>query len=89
MAANTENLTNVDDTFEDEAYDSSTSTRATSYATSIASYIRDGIEENGWKYPAYGKNMYGLPIDEREQDRNDLRHTKFCMIIGGHLHLAL
>jgi SAM-dependent methyltransferase len=88
MAANTEDLTNVDDSFEDEAYNSSTTTAVTSYETSIASYIRDGVEENGRKYPAYGKNMYGLPIDEREQERNDLQHDKFSMIIGGHLHLA-
>ena len=88
MAANTADLTNIDDSFEDEAYDSSTSTGATSYASSIATYIRDGIEENGRKHPAYGKNVYGLPIDESEQERNDLQHSKFCMIIGGHLHLA-
>jgi len=90
MAANTENLTNVDEyeSFKDEAYSSSTSTAATSYATSVSSYVRDGVEENGRKYPAYGRNMYGLPVDEREQERNDLQHVKFNLIIGGRLHLA-
>jgi SAM-dependent methyltransferase len=88
MAANNENLTdNIDDSFEDEAYESS-SQGATSYATSIASYIRNGIDENGRKYPSYGKNMYGLPIDEREQERNDLQHAKFSLIIGGRLYRA-
>ena len=85
MAANSENFTDFDELFEDEAYGSSA---ATSYETSIASYIHDGIEENGRKYPAYGKNMYGLPIDEREQERNDLQHAKFTLIIGKQLHLA-
>ena len=88
MAANNENLTNnVDDAFNDEAYDTA-SLGASSYATSISSYIRHGIDENGRKYPAYGQNMYGLPIDEREQDRNDLQHAKFTLIIGDHLHRA-
>lgn len=89
MAASTEELTNVDeyDSFEDEAYGSSASA-TTSYATSISSYIRDGVEENGRKYPAYGRNMYGLPIDEKEQERNNMQHSKFKLIIGGGLHLA-
>lgn len=88
MAASNENLVdNIDDSFEDEAYESS-SQGAASYATSISSYIRNGIDENGRKYPSYGKNMYGLPIDEREQERNDLQHAKFNLIIGGRLHRA-
>jgi hypothetical protein len=40
------------------------------YATTISSYIREGIEENGRKYASYGKYAYGLPVDEREQERN-------------------
>jgi 2-polyprenyl-3-methyl-5-hydroxy-6-metoxy-1,4-benzoquinol methylase len=73
------------DSFSDEGFAESINT---SYATSIASEIRRGIEENGRTYPAYGLNEYGLPIDEQEQDRNDLQHAKFMLILGDNLHLA-
>ena len=73
------------DSFSDEGFAESVNT---SYATSIASEIRRGIEENGRTYPSYGHNEYGLPIDEREQDRNDLQHAKFNLILGDKLHLA-
>jgi SAM-dependent methyltransferase len=89
MAANEENAVHIDvDTFEDEAYSSGSSTAGTSYVSSVASIIRNGVEENGRRYPAYGRNMYGLPVDEKEQERNDLQHAKFRLIIGGALHLA-
>lgn len=72
------------DFFSDEGFAESINT---SYATSIASEIRRGIEENGRTYPIYGQNEYGLPIDEQEQDRNDLQHAKFHLVLGD-LHLA-
>ncbi|ETN46187.1 uncharacterized protein HMPREF1541_00371 [Cyphellophora europaea CBS 101466] len=72
------------DSFPDEGFAES----ITEYATSIASDIRRGIEENGRTYPAFGRNEYGLPIDEQEQDRNDLQHCKFGLILGDRLHLA-
>lgn len=73
------------DDIHDEAYDESTTT---SYVTSIASSIRRGIEENGRTYPTFGKNMYALPVDDEEQDRNDLQHCKILLILDGKLHLA-
>ncbi|OAG45590.1 hypothetical protein AYO21_00226 [Fonsecaea monophora] len=90
MAAHNEDLIHVDETqsFEDETYASLVSDDASSYVTSIESHIRHGIEENGRQYPAYGRNMYGLPIDEREQERNNIQHVKFRLIIGGRLHRA-
>ncbi|KIW22856.1 uncharacterized protein PV07_11109 [Cladophialophora immunda] len=89
MAAHNEDLIHVDDfdSFEDETY-GSLSDDGSSYLTSISTHIRNGIEENGRKYPAYGRNMYGLPIDEREQERNNIQHVKFRKIIGGALHRA-
>lgn len=50
------------DNFLDEGFAESINT---DYATSIASEIRRGIEENGRTYPSFGKNEYGLPIDEQ------------------------
>ena len=63
-------------------------TPGTSYASSIATYIKEGIEENGRRYAAYGKGMYGMPIDEQEQARNDIQHAKFTTLLGGRFHLA-
>jgi SAM-dependent methyltransferase len=74
-----------DSELSDEGYASS---MTTNYVSSIASEIRKGIEENGRLYPAYGKNAYGLPIDENEQDRGDLQHCKFTLCLNGKFHLA-
>jgi hypothetical protein len=75
----------ADESFDDEGFAESVNT---SYVTSIASELRRGIGENGRTYPAYGKNAYGLPVDEEEQDRNDLQHCKFMLLLGDQLHLA-
>ncbi len=71
--------------FSDEGYSES---ETSSYLSSIASNVRRGVEENGRVYPTYGKNMYGMPMDEQELDRNDLQHSKFQLILDGRLHLA-
>jgi SAM-dependent methyltransferase len=55
---------------------------------SIASDIRNGFEEYGRRWAAYGKHLYGLPIDDEEQYRNDLQHHKFALMYGDRLHLA-
>jgi SAM-dependent methyltransferase len=75
----------ADDTIDDEGFAQSIST---SYATSIATAIRRGVEENGRTYPAYGKHLAALPIDESELERNDMQHCKFTLILDGRLHLA-
>ena len=74
-----------DEQLSDEGYASS---MTTSYVTSIASDIHKGIEENGRTYPAYGKNVYGLPVDDSEQDQGDLQHCKFTLCLNVKLHLA-
>ncbi|KAK7894192.1 hypothetical protein LTR67_005950 [Exophiala xenobiotica] len=76
----------ADDTFSDEAFDAQST--ATSYVTSIGSEIREGIEVYGRRYAAYGQHFYGLPIDEQEQERNDLQHCKILLLYEGRLHLA-
>ncbi|TGZ77539.1 UMTA methyltransferase family protein [Ascodesmis nigricans] len=56
---------------------------------SVASSIRDYVYENGRRYHRYGdEGKYILPNDETEQDRLDLIHHVFLMILGGELHLA-
>ena len=69
----------------DEGYAESTTT---SYLSSLASDIHRGVTENGRTYASYGRTVQGIPIDEPEQDRNDLQHAKFLLLLGGKLHLA-
>jgi SAM-dependent methyltransferase len=69
----------------DEGYAESTNT---SYLSSLASEVRAGVVEHGRTYASYGKTVQGMPIDEQEQDRNDLQHAKFMLLLGGRLHLA-
>lgn len=69
----------------DEGYAESTNT---SYLSSLASEVRQGVLENGRTYASFGKTLQGMPIDEKEQDRNDLQHAKFMLLLGGKLHLA-
>ncbi|KIW76247.1 hypothetical protein Z517_10993 [Fonsecaea pedrosoi CBS 271.37] len=72
--------------FIDEGYASTSAN--TSYVTSIATEIREGIEEYGRRWASYGRHFYGLPIDDEEQNRNDLQHYKFFLLYEGRLHLA-
>lgn len=54
--------------------------------TSIAFNIRKGVLENGRVYPNFGKNEFGLPMDEAELERNDIQHAKITRPLGS-LHL--
>jgi SAM-dependent methyltransferase len=85
MSVNNDNPIQADDDFKDEGFAASTNT---SYLTSLASSIRRGIEENGRIYANYGRNLYGLPVDDEEQDRNDLQHCKIALMLDGKLHAA-
>ena len=42
--------------------------------------------ENGRRYHAYREGKYLLPNDEAEQDRLDLHHHVFRLMLGGHLY---
>ncbi|KIW97418.1 uncharacterized protein Z519_02811 [Cladophialophora bantiana CBS 173.52] len=70
----------------DEGYESASTD--SSYMTSIASEICNGIEEYGRRWASYGRHFYGLPIDDEEQGRNDLQHYKFFLLYEGRLHLS-
>jgi SAM-dependent methyltransferase len=73
------------DNSSDEGYAASDTT---SYISSIATNIRKGIVENGRVYSNYGKNMYGMPMDDQELDRNDFQHYKWLLLLEGKLFLA-
>lgn len=61
---------------------------STSDYTSVASSIRGYKYEYGRRYHAYKEGKYVLPNDEAEQDRLDLHHHVFRLILGGRLYRA-
>ncbi|KAK6812889.1 hypothetical protein RU639_011377 [Aspergillus parasiticus] len=44
--------------------------------------------ENGRRYHAYREGEYTLPNDEEEQDRMDLLHHIYSLILDGEIHIA-
>jgi SAM-dependent methyltransferase len=56
--------------------------------TSIASSIRSYKYEYGRRYHAYQEGKYVLPNDEAEQDRLDLHHHIYRLMLGGRLYRA-
>jgi len=70
----------LDSTFGSE----SSSVRSTSVASSVYNYRY----ENGRRYHAYQDGRYLLPNDEAEQDRMDLYHHLYRLILGGALFRA-
>lgn len=67
----------------DSAYDG-TSSASTSLASSILNYEYS----NGRRYHGFRSGAYVLPNDEQEQDRLDLLHHIFTLILGGRLYDA-
>ncbi|KAJ9640970.1 hypothetical protein H2201_002206 [Coniosporium apollinis] len=53
--------------------------------TSVTSSIFNYTFENGHRYHAYRAGQYLLPNDESEQDRLDLQHHIFTLVLGGEL----
>ncbi|EAS34726.3 TAM domain methyltransferase [Coccidioides immitis RS] len=59
-----------------------------SSTASLTSSILGHKYENGRRYHAYREGSYVIPNDEREQDRLDLQHHIYNMILGGELYRA-
>ncbi|KAE8151265.1 S-adenosyl-L-methionine-dependent methyltransferase [Aspergillus avenaceus] len=80
---------------EDSSYDDSFSE---SYRTSITSSVLNykygssfplhSSIQNGRRYNAYREGEYALPNDEEEQDRMDLLHHIYNLILNGEIHTA-
>ncbi|ESZ91133.1 hypothetical protein SBOR_8497 [Sclerotinia borealis F-4128] len=70
----------VDSSWEEDSVSSST--------TSLNSSIMNYTYENGRRYHAYQSGSYLLPNDEAEQQRLDLKHHVFKLILGGKLFCA-
>ena len=57
-------------------------------SASITSSVREYVYDNQRRYHAYREGRYLLPNDEIEQDRLDLHHHVFLLMLGGRLHRA-
>lgn len=55
---------------------------------SVASSIYDYQYENGRRYHNYRQGKYVLPCDEVEQDRLDMTHHTWLLMLGGDLFRA-
>jgi len=56
-----------------------------SETTSLRSSIKNYVYENGRRYHAYRPGEYVLPNDEAEQDRLELTHHIYKLLLGGRL----
>lgn len=56
--------------------------------TSITSSVYDYVYENGRRYHRFREGAYFMPNDQAEQDRLDMLHHIFTMILGGRLFRA-
>lgn len=54
----------------------------------MTSSVLDYRYENGRRYHAYREGQYVIPNDEREQDRLDLHHHIYTMLLDGELYRA-
>ncbi|KAG4423086.1 hypothetical protein IFR04_003723 [Cadophora malorum] len=80
--------TDTSDSNTDRDDDSALGTSVVNSTVSIRSSIYEYMEENGRTYHAYNSGKYMLPNDEREQDRLDLQHHSFRIMLNGKLGLA-
>jgi hypothetical protein len=72
--------------FSDDGYETDSSATSQSLATSA----RQFIFEHGRRYHSYKAdvNPYSFPNDDREQDREDLKHAMFLKLFNKTLHFA-
>lgn len=61
---------------------------ASSTSASLASSARNFIYENGRRYHSFREGSYSFPNDDREQDREDLKHAMYLKLFNGTLHFA-
>ncbi|KAK3986961.1 S-adenosyl-L-methionine-dependent methyltransferase [Cladorrhinum sp. PSN332] len=81
----------VDDLSEDDRSDADSayaSIGGSSRTGSITSSITNYVYENGRRYHAYRSGQYVLPNDEDEQERMDLQHHIWRLLIQGSLYTA-
>ncbi|KAF2087635.1 S-adenosyl-L-methionine-dependent methyltransferase [Saccharata proteae CBS 121410] len=70
---------------DDDGYQSDS---ASATSASLASSARNFIYENGRRYHSFREGSYSFPNDDREQDREDLKHAMYLKLFNGALHFA-
>jgi len=68
----------------DSLYESGDESTTTSLTSSVFNYVY----ANGRRYQSYREGNYALPNDETEQDRLDIFHHIYLLLLDGNLHLA-
>ncbi|KAK2786835.1 hypothetical protein FQN51_003480 [Onygenales sp. PD_10] len=71
---------------DDSAYHGSIGTN--SYATTLATSVRNYVYANGRRYNSFRAGEYILPNDEAEQDRMDLGHHIYKLLLDGGLYTS-
>ena len=77
-----------DDEGEDEDEGYVGDSKRSSFATSVASKVSRLSWEDGRGYPNYGRHEYGLPVDDREQERLAQQHQQLYLLLGKRYLLA-
>ncbi|RSL59645.1 hypothetical protein CEP53_005726, partial [Fusarium sp. AF-6] len=78
----------ADDNLRDDDSAYAASEGSASYQTSLASSVINYKYENGRRYHAFRSGSYILPNDDSEQDRMDLVHHIYRLLLDGELFLA-
>ncbi|KAI8178974.1 Secondary metabolism regulator LAE1 [Colletotrichum sp. SAR 10_86] len=79
----------VDNDIRPDDHDSAYGSDAGSaYTSSITSSIYHYQYENGRRYHAYREGQYVLPNDDQEQERLDLQHHIWRLLLGGRTYTA-
>jgi len=73
-----------DSGYEDHVANSGYGSETTSLGSSVFNYEY----ENGRRYHAFRAGQYALPNDETEQNRLDMMHHIYSLLLGGKLHVA-
>ncbi|KFY22784.1 hypothetical protein V491_02730 [Pseudogymnoascus sp. VKM F-3775] len=74
--------------FDDEAFDSGSSAGGSAFTSITSSILRGEVAEGGRTYAVYGKEEYGLPMDDKELNRLDMSHAKYYGLIEKKRFLA-
>ncbi|KJZ78507.1 hypothetical protein HIM_01898 [Hirsutella minnesotensis 3608] len=77
-----------DDTDEGDADSAYGSDGGSAFTGSVTSSIFNYQYENGRRYHAYRQGQYVLPNDAQEQERLDLQHHIWRLLLGGRLYTA-
>jgi len=68
--------------------DSAVGDDLSTFTQSLTSSVLNYPYENGRRYHAFKEGSYYFPNDEKENERLDLTHHMFTMVLGDKLHLA-